>query len=161
MKISNKEIIKNLVKETFLELKNNKDFKIPTVVHFKGAWVIPEEKHIEDQISLAACLFNVTSEKIVKSLRNPTTRKLTDKIWSQLKNTLSYNIKTVDEAKNIADEYGHHYNKAMFGYMNNRDMTMPVIIIKKGTNPYLVSGETEMLFARAFQVLPKVIVINL
>ena len=143
-----------------LEEKKEKQ-EIPRVVNFKGEWIIPDEKHIEDQLRLASCLFDVSYDFLVKKLKTTRPVTLTDKIWAKLDNTLSYHVTTPEKAQSVSDEYGYHYNDAMFGYMNDREVTLPVMVYKKGQNPYVVSGETELLFASAFKLKPKVLMILL
>ena len=156
------KIIKQIVSEAFeayLEAREKEE--IPRIVDFKGSWVDPDEKHIEDQLKLASCLFDITYEDLLSKLKAAKAIKLTNELWAKLENTLSYHVKTVEEAQKIADEYGYHYNDAMFGYMNSREATLPVIVYKEGQNPYVVSGEPELLFASAFKIEPKVLIINL
>lgn len=155
-----KDNLQKIITETVTSAFEARE-EIPRSVNFKGEWIKPDEKHIEDQIRLAACLYDTTYEDLISKLRSSKEITLTDAIWVDLQNTLSWHVATPEKAQEVADEYGYHYNDAMFGYMNDRKVTLPVVIYKKGTNPYLVSGETELLFASAFKVKPKVIVISL
>lgn len=151
------KIIKESVNHAFLEDKQ----EIPRSVNFKGKWIKPDEKHIEDQIRLAACIFDSSEDEIISQLRSAKPVVLSNKIWQKLDNTLSWHVSTPEKAQEVADEYGYHYNDAMFGYMNDREVVLPVIVYSKGAPPTVLSGETELLFASAFKIQPKVIVIIL
>ena len=155
-----KELIQKIITETVVAALETKE-EIPRTVDFKGEWVKPDEKHIEAEIKLAACLFDSTYDDIISKLRISKPVTLTDEIWSKLDNTLSWGVTTPEKAQEIADEYGYHYNDAMFGYTKNREVTLPVIIYAKKMKPYMISGETELLFASAFKIKPKVLVIIL
>lgn len=156
-----KSIVKEAVELAFKDESSKKRDDIPRVVNFTGQWVVPDEKHIEDELKLAACLFNSNYKLIINKMKKTTPKFLSDDLWKELDNTLSWNVTTLEKAQEIADEYGYHYNDSLFGFKNNRDMNLPVIVIKKDLKPYLVSGETELLFAGAFKIKPKVLIINL
>lgn len=130
-------------------------------VDFKGHWVAPDEKHIKDQLQLAACLFSINYDDLVDELLHSSMEHLTDKIWSAAKNTESMKAHSEDDAKQIADEYGYHYNDALIGYTEDREVTTPVILIKGSEDPWVISGEPELLFAKAYGITPKVIMIHL
>ena len=151
-----KKIILETISDALLEFD-----EIPDSIDFTGEWIDPDQKHIEDQVRLAACLFDTTYEELVQKINSSKSVELTDKVWAKLDNTLSYNVNKVEKAKEIADEYGYHYNDAMFGYVNNREMSRPIIVYKKGQAPFVVSGEPELLFASAFKVKPQVIMVLL
>jgi hypothetical protein len=136
--------------------------EIPVAVNFTGDWKRPDQKHIQDQVELAACLNKMDYKSLVSKIFRAKPEYLDDSTWAKLDNTNSFRVGNVDLAKDLADRYGYHYNDALFGYMNNRDMTMPVILnVNNGEEYYTVSGEPELLFARAFKVEPKVLMIKI
>lgn len=148
------------------EAKNDNDDReerdIPVAVNFTGDWKRPDQKHIQDQVELAACLNNMDYKSLVSKIFKAKPEYLDDSTWAKLDNTNSFRVGNVDLAKELADQYGYHYNDALFGYMNNRDMTMPVILnVNNGEEYYTVSGEPELLFARAFKVEPKVLMVKI
>jgi len=135
---------------------------IPLTLNFKGQWVRPEKKHILDQVELAACLNNLDYNKLFSEINQTSPSELDKHTWANLENTNSFRAGNVDLAKELADQYGYHYNDALFGYMNDRDITMPVILdINDGEEFYAVSGEPELLFARAFKVTPQVLIMKI
>lgn len=156
------KLIQQIIKEAIISVLDEKSKDdIPDIVHFKGQWVKPDEKHIEDQLKLASCLYHISYRDLIKKLEKAKEEILTNDVWSDLDNTLSFQVKTVEKAKELADEYGHHYNDVLFGYVNDRSVTLPVIIMKNAMKPYVVSGETELLFASAFKIKPKVLFVKL
>jgi len=168
------EMIQSIIEEEFSNIaldekkdddkekeKRDKD-DVPLQVNFKGTWVRPDRKHIQDQTELAACLNGLDYKVLVSKINKAPTIELDDHAWAELGNTNSFNAGTAEQAKDLADQYGYHYNDAMYGYMNDREITMPVILdIGNGSEFYMVSGEPELLFARAFKVVPQVLVVKI
>jgi hypothetical protein len=166
------EMIQTIIEEELSnialdEKKDDKEEKrdkneIPLQVNFKGSWVRPDRKHIQDQTELAACLNDLDYKVLVSKINKASPMELDNHTWAELSNTNSFGVGTADQAKDIADQYGYHYNDAMYGYMNDREITMPVILdIDNGSQFYMVSGEPELLFARAFKVAPQVLVVKI
>jgi hypothetical protein len=160
--VSIKEL-KSLIKETItvLDEEDREYGDIPEHVNYKGEWLRPNLKHFITDIALAACMFDLTPADVNNRIKASKAEKLTDKIWKNLSNSKSATIYEVEAAKNITDEHGKHYNKVMLAYVNDRPIQMPVILLPKaGGKPYLVFGEVELAFARAFNVEPTVLFIE-
>lgn len=126
------------------------------LVVFHGDWVYPDPKHIKDQLRLAACKFNISFDELVEKINSTDPEPLSNNVWHSLDNSVSWGTVDEDDAKAKADEYGFHYNDAYYGFTEDGEVTLPIII----NNSYLVSGEVELMFAKAFKLKPKVIMIN-
>ena len=132
-----------------------------TRVNFGGSYKVVDEKHISNQLQLASCLFGVKTDKLVELLKKTKPEVLSEKMWSELQNSKSYGIVDEDEAEKVADEYGYHYNDALIAFTNDRDISYPVIVQRGSEKPHLISGEPELLFARAFGIRIEALVIKI
>lgn len=127
------------------------------LVMFHGDWISPNPKHIKDQINLAACKFNSSSDEIISKIESANPTHLPFSVWKSLDNSVSWSIVDEDDAKTKADEFGYHYNDALYGFTEDGEVNLPVIV----NGNYLLSGEVELMFAKAYKIKPKVIAINL
>ena len=82
--------------------------------------------------------------------------KLTDDMWSQVRNTESYHVAVDghDEAAEIALRHSRNYH-AVAEQMYTEPIDAP-IIMKYGDIYHLVSGNTRLMAARAYGVTPNV-----
>jgi hypothetical protein len=92
-------------------------------------------------------------DTVYNSLVNGKEVTLTDEMWSRLENTDSYDIDFEEEAIKLAQYYGKNYKSIM-----SAEKTPPALILQYSPNKYyLIGGNTRLMFARAKDINPQVI----
>lgn len=105
--------------------------------------------------------FNIDSSILLWAAQQGSLAPLTEDIWLTLENTDSYNIEIDghEVAGQYAEEVGRNYTEvaeAMYaGVAKNEPIDAP-IVMKIDETYHLVSGNTRLMAARAYGVMPKV-----
>jgi cytidyltransferase-like protein len=82
---------------------------------------------------------------------------LSDDIWSKLENTDSYNVKSLEDAINLAKEYGKNWKPTHDAIKAGKTIDPPMILNYDKDKYYLVGGNTRLMFYKALGITPKVL----
>lgn len=85
---------------------------------------------------------------------------LSDKHWSKLQNTDSWKTGK-GKAHRLAKEYGRDIKPIVHGIKHGSKMPAPIVLHRKGEDPYLVAGNTRLMAASASKIRPKVLHVRL
>lgn len=104
--------------------------------------------------------------KIYNAIDRGRIQPLDEAMWSKLTNSDSFQFKLgqVEEAKAYALEAGKSpegVDKILAGMRNGQPMQSPIIVIRSDGVPYLVSGNTRLMLARAVGDTPHVVIANM
>lgn len=82
---------------------------------------------------------------------------LNDDIWSKLENSDSWNIKSLEDAVNLAKKYGKDWKSTLAAIKAGEAINPPLILNYDKDNYYLVGGNTRLMFYKALGITPKVL----
>ena len=85
---------------------------------------------------------------------------LSDKHWEKLSNTESWKANKAD-AHYIAKKYKRDIGRIFRGFKQGTKTPAPIVLHRKGKNPYLIGGNTRLLAASAAKIRPKVLHVRL
>jgi hypothetical protein len=113
----------------------------------------PIIKAENEEIERTADELGLPYDVVYNSLVNGDEVTLTDKMWSRLENTDSYDIDSEEEAIKLAQYYGKDYQSIL-----SAEKTPPALILQYSPDKYyLIGGNTRLMFARAKGINPQVI----
>lgn len=123
-------------------------------------WKKPNLKHEQGEIERTALDLGIDNyEDIVAKAKESELEPLTEKVWSQLRNSDSYGTNTVEEADALAREYNRDIANVFDGM--GKELPAPIVLLRKGKRPYLVGGNTRLMASRAFGITPKVLIVRM
>jgi hypothetical protein len=124
-------------------------------------WDLPSADEEREEISRTSDELNINYEPLWEAFANHEGELITlsDELWNKLENT---DIpKDFEEAKRLATEYDKNYEPIVKAYKNNKSLPAPMVIIQQNGIPYLVAGNTRLMFAKALGIRPKVYLLDL
>lgn len=122
-------------------------------------WSKPSLEHESGEVKRTAEALKIPTKKLLKAFEEAKIEPLSDKDWSQLENTDSYDTDTFEKADALAREYDRGIAQVVKGLGGT--LPAPIVLFRKGEPPYLVGGNTRMMAARAFGAKPQVLAIRL
>lgn len=125
------------------------------------SWHRPSSDEESDEIKDRAKDLGVHHSKLRKGVEAGKVGPLKKKHWKNLENTDSWGTKKMKHVKKLSKEYGKDYKSVKKGYKRGASMAAPMVVHRKGKNPYLVGGNTRLMVARAKRVKPHVVHVNL
>ena len=111
----------------------------------------------ESEIERTAQEFNIPLEDLKYAFIAGGMIILSDDIWSKLKNTDSYDIKSLKDAIRLAKKYGKNWESTLAGIKAGKTLDPPMILNYDKTKYYLVGGNTRLMFYKALGITPKVL----
>ena len=104
------------------------------------------------------------SPQEIETLRSQFTQNniktLTDSVWSKLGNTDSWEVKSLEDVKNYAEEYGKNWERIADAVKNNATLPAPIVLHKDGKYE-LIGGNTRLMVLKALKKVPKVLMLEL
>lgn len=97
--------------------------------------------------------------QILEALSNGYLESLSDELWSNLENTDSWEKVepgSIDEVRKISDGYNKNFKGVYNAILEGKEISAPIILIKPNRKPYLISGNTRLMIARALAQRPRV-----
>ena len=82
-------------------------------------------------------------------------RRLTNKLWAQVRNTESWECLTLEQLWLVGNQYGKNIPTILKGLRGYYYMPAPIILERPGKAPYLVSGNTRLCACRAIKIQPR------
>jgi hypothetical protein len=87
---------------------------------------------------------------------NGTLELLTEDEWRNLENSDSFGIDSYEQAQSLAEEYGKDIQEINQVFREGGKLEAPTILYKDEENPYLVNGNTRLMYMRAKDITPMV-----
>jgi hypothetical protein len=120
-------------------------------------WIIPEVEEEKEEIERTAIALDLDFDDLYSDTENGKLTVLTDDIWEKLDNTDSWNIESLQQAKELAEEYEKNIDAIIEGFISeNISMPAPIVLKYSEEDYYLIAGNTRLMVAKAFKVRPKV-----
>jgi cytidyltransferase-like protein len=115
----------------------------------------------EDEIERTADVFNIPLEDLKYSFTVGDMVILSDDIWSKLENSDSYEVTSLDDAIKAAKGYGKNWKPTLDAIKNGTIIDPPMILNYDKDRYYLVGGNTRLMFYKALDIEPKVLLATL
>lgn len=112
------------------------------------------------ELSRTRRTLGLPASKLHAAVKRARLGTLSDKHWSKLQNTDSWKTGKT-KAHRLAKEYGRDIKPIMHGLKHGSKMPAPIVLHRKGEDPYLVAGNTRLMAARASKIRPKVLHVRL
>ena len=114
-----------------------------------------------EEINRTAQEFNMPADDIQYAFEVGHEVILTDDIWSKLENTDSYEIKSLDQAIELANKYKKSWRPIVQAIKDEKQLPLPMIMSYGEDNYYLVAGNTRLMIYKALGVQPIALMANL
>jgi len=111
----------------------------------------------ENEIERTGEEFNVPLEDLKFAFIAGKMVILSEDIWAKLENSDSWEVKTIDDAIKLADEYNKNWRPTYEAIKAGKDIDPPMVLNYADTHYYLVSGNTRLMFYKALGITPKVL----
>jgi len=111
----------------------------------------------ESEIECTAEHFNIPIPDVRYAFTAGNMVVLSDDIWSKLENTDSYEVNSLDDAIQLATEYGKDYKSTLDAIKADKTINPPMVLNYDKDKYYLVGGNTRLMFYKALGKIPKVL----
>ena len=125
-----------------------------------GFYVSPYHSLIIDElgeIERTAEEFNTPIPDIRFAFENARENILTDKIWSKLENSDSFDVKNLDQAVKLANKYKKDWKSIVKAIQDEKQLPLPMVLNYGPDKYYLVAGNTRLMIYRALGLQPIVL----
>ena len=109
------------------------------------------------EIERTAQEFNIPLEDLKYAFTAGSMVILSDDIWAKLENTDSYDIKSLKDAIRLAKKYGKTWEPTLAAIKAGKTIDPPMILNYDKSKYYLVGGNTRLMFYKALDITPKVL----
>jgi len=110
------------------------------------------------KIEKAAAVFNIPIEDMEYAFNGGNEMVLNDDMWSELENSKSYNMKSLDDAISHALKTGINPKPYIDAIKKKEDIPLPLILQYQQGKYYLVGGEVILSIYRSLGVIPTALV---
>jgi cytidyltransferase-like protein len=111
----------------------------------------------ETEIERTAEHFNIPIPDVRYAFTAGNMVVLSDDIWSKLENSDSYEINSLEDAIELATEYGKDYKSTLDAIKADKTINPPMVLNYDKDKYYLVGGNTRLMFYKALGKIPKVL----
>lgn len=132
-----------------IDLKDKIKFKIRNSKK-SFTWIKPDKFEEEEE-------FFSHPEKYFLNFDKGELVDLKDNVWSKLKNTESFKIKSLEKAKSMSNLY----KKDIESILQATRLPAPIVVKDTKGQYTLVAGNTRLMVSRALKVTPKIWLIDL
>lgn len=122
-------------------------------------WHKPNLEEESGEINRTAKSLKIEPKKLMQACKTAELESLSDKDWSRLENSDSYDTDTIEKAAGKAKEYNRDIARTLNGM--GKEMPASIVLFRKGQPPYLIGGNTRLMSARAVGAKPKVLAVRL
>jgi hypothetical protein len=123
-------------------------------------WTKPSLEHEMSELERTAKEEKIELQKLMTLFHAGRLEELTEQMWASLENTSSWTATNMSTTRRIADQTKRSMLPILDGFRKGKDMEAPIILLRDGKKPYLVSGNTRLMICRAKRITPKVYVLG-
>lgn len=121
-------------------------------------WLMPDLEWEQEEIADRAKDLGMEPADLEFALDEGQIVELDDETWEAMENTDSFEIESFSEAIHLAHVYRKNYRFVLNAYIEREPVPMPLVVTRKDGTPYLVAGNTRLMFARVLGIRPKVLI---
>jgi cytidyltransferase-like protein len=112
----------------------------------------------ETEIERTAQEFNLPIPDVRYAFQAGSMVVLSDDIWSKLENSDSYEVNSLEDAVRLAKEYGKDWKPTLDAIKDDDAVVTPPMVLNYDKDKYyLVAGNTRLMFYKALNKIPKVL----
>jgi len=111
----------------------------------------------ESEIERTAEEFNIPIPDVRYAFQAGSMVILTDDIWSKLENSDSYSVNSLEDAIKLANKYGKNWKSTLAAIKADKTIPPPMVLNYDKDKYYLVGGNTRLMFYKALDITPKVL----
>ena len=124
-------------------------------------WKKPDLQEEIEEIERTAVDLDIDASKLFEDAKKGKIIDLSDDIWSKLDNTDSWDIKSIEDARVLADEYDKDIESLIRGFESGKaSIPAPIVLKRQEGGYYLIAGNTRLMVARAFGMIPKIYLVE-
>lgn len=124
-------------------------------------WKKPDLQEEIEEIERTAVDLDIDASKLFEDAKKGKIIDLSDDIWSKLDNTDSWDIKSIEDARVLADEYDKDIESLIRGFESGKaSIPTPIVLKRQEGGYYLIAGNTRLMVARAFGMIPKIYLVE-
>jgi hypothetical protein len=112
----------------------------------------------EEEIERTAEEFNIPIPDVRYAFQAGSMVILTDDIWSKLENSDSYSVNSLEDAIKLATKYGKNWKPTLAAIKADKTIDPPMVLNYDKDKYYLVGGNTRLMFYKALDKTPKVLI---
>lgn len=127
-------------------------------VHQFEEWLVPDLEWEEEEITDRAKELGMDPADLEFALDEGEIVELEDEAWEVMENTDSFDVSSLSDAIHLAHVYRKNYRFVLNAFIEREPVPMPLVVVKKDGTPYLIAGNTRLMFARVLGIKPKVLV---
>jgi hypothetical protein len=124
-------------------------------------WVTPTWSDEKDEFERYKNVFSENEWKNIFEHSSRQTQPLEDLVWRQLKNTDSYEVSSLEEAKKLAKRYGKDIDSIVSAFKSGSELPAPIVVRWEDGTYELIAGNTRLMVARATHTTPQVVLLDL
>ena len=124
-------------------------------------WIKSDYKHERGEFDRVSKHFGINPKKMEKVYSSSKPKKLTMDVWKDLDNTDSWNIHSLKDVEYFATMYGRDYDKILMEILEPPHTIYCPIVLLRGGDYHLVAGNTRLMFCRALQIQPQVVIVEI
>lgn len=121
-------------------------------------WLVPDLEWEEEEITDRAKELGMDPADLEFALDEGEIVELEDEAWEVMENTDSFDVSSLSDAIHLAHVYRKNYRFVLNAFIEREPVPMPLVVVKKDGTPYLIAGNTRLMFARVLGIKPKVLV---
>jgi hypothetical protein len=99
-------------------------------------------------------------KRIKKQFVQKNLQPLSDSVWKKLQNTDSWSIKNLEDVIKLSQEYGRDWESIKNALESNKELPAP-IVLRRGGSYELIGGNTRLMVAKALNIRPTILLIEL
>ena len=133
------------------------------LLEIENKWEIPSLNDEMDAVNSVADEFDIDTDDIIKNFPNGELRMLPNSIWEKLQNTDStksnsyYDIVQIIQKHQKKDpSYEKDWKNLKDGYSDDVKKMKSPIVVKKGKDYILISGNARLMVAKVMKISPLV-----
>lgn len=124
-------------------------------------WKKPDLQEEIEEIERTAVDLDIDASKLFEDAKKGKIIDLSDDIWSKLHNTDSWDIKSIEDARVLADEYDKDIESLIRGFESGKaSIPAPIVLKRQEGGYYLIAGNTRLMVARAFGMIPRIYLVE-
>lgn len=129
------------------------------VTHLK--WIKGEYLYEKGEFDRVSKHFGIKSKVMEKAYAISKPQKLTMNVWKNLDNTDSWTIRSLKDVQYFAALYDRNYDKILTEILEPPHTIYCPIVLLRGGDYHLVAGNTRLMFCRALQIQPQVVIVEI
>jgi hypothetical protein len=113
--------------------------------------------HIEiDELKRTSQELGLVLNDLINGFNDSKIDVLSNKDWNKLENTDSNKINNIKDVQELAIKYDKDFDRVYNQIIKDKKIEVPIILYRKGYNPYLIGGNTRLSILRVLKIEGKI-----